>query len=94
MDRLCYLAPTIVVICICGVYGVNFRPFDILIMGVFGAVGYILRKFRFDLTTLIMGIVLGDRIEVSCRRALATSGGDFLIFVKSSFRRYFWQRPC
>lgn len=85
----CYLVPTIIVICICGVYGVNFRPSDILIMGVFGAVGYVLRKFRFDLTTLIMGIVLGDRIELSFRRALATSGGDFLIFIKSSFSKVF-----
>jgi putative tricarboxylic transport membrane protein len=85
----CYLVPTVIVVCVCGVYGVNFRSFDIAIMGIFGAVGYVLRKFRFDLTTLIMGIVLGDRIELSLRRALTTSGGDVLIFVKSSFSKVF-----
>lgn len=84
-----YLAPTILVVCICGVYSVNFRSFDIVIMVVAGIVGYILRKFRFDLATLIMGIVLGDRIELSFRRALATSGGDFMIFIKSSFSQIF-----
>jgi putative tricarboxylic transport membrane protein len=84
-----YLVPTILVVCICGVYSVSFRSFDIVIMVVAGIIGYILRKFSFDLATLIMGIVLGDRIELSFRRALATSGGDFMIFIKSSFSQIF-----
>ena len=80
-----YLVPTILVISIVGIYGVNANPMDILIMAFFGIFGYFLRKFNFDLAPLIMAVVLGDKIEMSFRRALTISEGSFWIFLKSSF---------
>ncbi len=82
-----YLAPTILVISVCGVYGVNGNPIDILLMAIFGGIGYVLRKFRFDLAPLIMAVVLGQKIELSFRRALTISEGSLLIFFKSSFSK-------
>jgi len=84
-----YLAPTILVICIVGVYGVSFNTIDIAVMGIFGMIGYLLRKFRFDVSTLILAVVLGDRIEMSFRRALTISEGSLLILIKSSFSKVF-----
>jgi hypothetical protein len=62
---------------------------DIVLMGFFGLIGYLLRKFGFDLPILIMGVVLGDRIETACRRALSISQGDLLVFFQSSFSKIF-----
>jgi len=77
------------VISICGVYGVNTSPVDIVLLAVFGVIGYLLRKFGFDLSPLVLSVVLGDRMEMSFRRALTISEGSFWIFVKSSFSQIF-----
>ena len=45
-----------------------------------GVVGYVLRRFEFDLVPFLFAFVLGDRIEVSFRRALMISEGDPAIF--------------
>jgi len=87
--RYAYLAPAILVISICGVYGVNASPVDIVLVAAFGVIGYLLRKFGFDLSPLILAVVLGDRMELSFRRALAISEGRLWIFVKSSFSQIF-----
>jgi putative tricarboxylic transport membrane protein len=84
-----YLVPTVLVVCIVGVYGVSSNIVDIALVAIFGVVGYLLRKFRFDLAPLILAVVLGDRIELSFRRALTISEGSFWIFLKSSFSQVF-----
>jgi putative tricarboxylic transport membrane protein len=38
---------------------------------------------------LIMAVVLGDKIEMSFRRALTISEGSFAIFITSSFSAVF-----
>jgi len=87
--RYAYLAPAILVISICGVYGVNSSSIDIGLVAISGVVGYLLRKFGFDLSPLVLAVVLGDRMEMSSRRALTISEGSLWIFVKSSFSQIF-----
>jgi putative tricarboxylic transport membrane protein len=87
--RYAYLAPAILVISICGVYGVDASSIDIVLVAISGVVGYLLRKFGFDLSPLILAVVLGDRMEMSFRRALTISEGSLWIFVKSSFSQIF-----
>ncbi|MGL4497001.1 MAG: tripartite tricarboxylate transporter permease, partial [Beijerinckiaceae bacterium] len=41
-----------------------------------------LRRAGFDIAPLLLATVLGDRIEVSFRRALTISDGDPSIFLK------------
>ena len=84
-----YLMPSILVICICGVYGVDLKSIDILVMAISGAIGYLLRKFQFDLGSLIIAIVLGNKIEMSFRVALAISEGSYGIFFRSSTSKIF-----
>lgn len=79
-----YLSPIIILVSICGVYGVQGNPVDILLMAIFGGIGYILRKFGYDMAPLIMAVVLGQRIEMSYRRALTISDGNLSIFFDSS----------
>jgi len=73
-----YLAPTVLMVCVIGIYSVNANPNELLIMVGFGLLGYLLRKLRFDTAPLLLAVVLGDRMEVSLRRALIISDGDYL----------------
>ncbi len=74
------LAPIIVMICSIGVYSMKYNSGDVIMMFIFGVVGYILRKFQFDLGPLLLAFVLGRLLESSLSQALLISGGDFSIF--------------
>ncbi|MBI3069131.1 MAG: tripartite tricarboxylate transporter permease, partial [Betaproteobacteria bacterium] len=84
-----YLAPVVLLICVVGIYSVSARPLDIFIMAAFGVLGYVLRKFDFDVAPLLLAVVLGDRMEVSLRRALVISNGDYGIFLQGAFSQVF-----
>jgi putative tricarboxylic transport membrane protein len=71
------LMPTIVLICMIGVYSVNSSQLDLLILAVFGFVGYILRSAGFQPAPLILAMVIGPMIETSLRQALNITGGKF-----------------
>jgi putative tricarboxylic transport membrane protein len=43
-------------------------------------VGYVLRKFDFDLAPVALGLVLAPMLELSLRQSLAMSAGDYSIF--------------
>ncbi|MFZ9413688.1 MAG: tripartite tricarboxylate transporter permease [Alphaproteobacteria bacterium] len=83
------LAPTVLLICVIGVFSVKASTFDLWVMLVAGAVGYVLRKFQYDVAPLLLATVLGDRLEVSFRRALTISDGDYWIFAKGPAARVF-----
>jgi putative tricarboxylic transport membrane protein len=84
-----YLAPGILLISMIGVYSVAANAGNIVIMGIFGVIGYVLRKAKFDPAPLLLAIVLGDRMEVSLRRALTISNGDWWILVQGAMSRIF-----
>lgn len=82
-----YLAPGVLLICMVGIYSVSSNPADIVIMAVFGLIGYVLRKAKFDPAPLLLAIVLGDRMEVSLRRALTISKGDWWILLQGAMSK-------
>jgi putative tricarboxylic transport membrane protein len=84
-----WLAPMIIVVCIVGVYSVSLSQFDLFVMGVFGVLGYLLRKYEYDMAPLLMALVLGDRMEIGFRRALTISAGDYGVFVTGPAARVF-----
>ncbi len=59
----------------------NFSTADIWIMVISGAVGYLLRKFGYEMAPLLLALVLGDRLEENFRLALTMSGGSYATFV-------------
>jgi putative tricarboxylic transport membrane protein len=63
------------------VYSIRGEMMDIILLAVFGAGGYILRRMDYPVAPILMGMVLGDILEKSFRRSLAISLGDPLIFV-------------
>ncbi len=75
-----WLVPIILVISTIGVYSVNFKAADIWIMALSGGVGYLLRKFGYEMAPLLLALVLGDRLEENFRLALTMSGGSYATF--------------
>ena len=72
--------PFIIVIAFCGVYSANNSIFDVFLAVAFGVVGYLLKKFRFDLTPIILAFILGPILEAQFRRSMLMSEGSFAIF--------------
>lgn len=75
------LYPLILLFCMIGAYSIGNNTADVIIMLIFGIVGYLLRKFRYDAPPLVLALVLGGELESSLRQSLMLSRGDFSIFV-------------
>jgi putative tricarboxylic transport membrane protein len=78
------LFPFLLFFCFIGSYSINNSLFDVLVMLLFGITGYTLRKFGYDLPTLILAFVLGPLLENSLRQSLLISAGALDIFFKRS----------
>jgi putative tricarboxylic transport membrane protein len=74
--RATILAPITVLITLVGVYTVNNSVFDIVLVIVFGAIGYLMKKLGFDPGPLVLAFVLGSLLEDSLRRSLLIFDGD------------------
>ncbi len=74
------LAPLIVIFCEIGAYSVQNDVTGLLVMNLFGVVGYLMKRFDFAGAPLILGLVLGPMLENSLRRSLMMSDGSPLIF--------------
>jgi putative tricarboxylic transport membrane protein len=70
------LAPVTVLITLIGVYTVNNSVFDIVLVIVFGALGYLMKKLGFEPGPLVLAFVLGSLLEDSVRRSLLIFEGD------------------
>jgi len=74
------LAPSVVLLCIIGVYSTRTNVFDIWMMIGFGIIGYIFRKLAFEPGPLLLAFVLGTISERAFRQSLLMSKGSPLIF--------------
>jgi len=74
------LFPLILLFCLIGSYAVNNSVTDIGIMILFGGLGYLMKKFKYEPAPLVLGFVLGPIFEVSLRHSLEISDGRFEVF--------------
>ncbi len=70
----------VVIFCQIGAYSVNNSVTDVLLMNIFGLVGYLMRRYEFEGAPLILAILLGPMFENSLRRSLMLSDGSPTIF--------------
>src|SRR5262245_3809429 len=79
-----YLFPSILVFMAIGVFSLSNNPFDVLIMAIFGILGYICVKLECEPAPMILGFILGPLMEENLRRAMLLSRGDPFVFVSPS----------
>ncbi len=63
-----------------GVYSLNRSTFDLVLLYLIGALGYLMRRFEFPVAPCIIGLILGPLAEEQFRRALSISQGDASVF--------------
>jgi|GEM_PF-1736337 len=66
-----------------GSYSIKNTTFDVVVMAIFGVLGYMLRKLDFPLAPAVLTLILGPLMEKSLRQALELSQGDFSTLVAS-----------
>jgi TctA family transporter len=67
-------------VCI-GVYSVNNAFFPVLETLLFGILGYVMLMLKFQPAPVLLGFVLGPRLEENFRRTLLVSHGDIGVFI-------------
>ena len=73
----------IIVICAIGAYTVNNSMFDVVMMLVFGVLGYAFKKLSYPLAPLVLALVLGDMAESSFRQSMLISKGSLGVFFET-----------
>ncbi|WP_298260433.1 tripartite tricarboxylate transporter permease [uncultured Litoreibacter sp.] len=84
------LMPVVAMISFVGIYSITGSTFDVLLMVGFGFAGWLLRKLEVPLVPVILGILLGNQMEVNLRRAMTISDGDWLVLVGSPLAIILW----
>jgi len=76
------LLPVIMVICVIGVYNANQQLLDLLFLCGFGVLGYFMRKHAYPVAPVILGLVLGTRMEEALRQSMIMSQGNLLVLLE------------
>ena len=71
------LLPGVTMVSFVGIYSLSGSTFDLLLMIGFGAMGFFLRKLDVPTVPIILGILLGNRMEDNLRRAMIISDGEW-----------------
>ena len=101
-----HLFPTALFFICIGVYSAHNSFFNVGETLVIGVLGYVLLTLEFHPASILLGFVLGPRVEENFRRAMIISDGDFRTFVARPISAvfiglcaivillqiYFWQR--
>jgi putative tricarboxylic transport membrane protein len=74
------LYPSILVFMCIGVFSLSNNPFDVLLMALFGLLGYVCVKLECEPAPMILGFILGPLMEENLRRAMLLSRGDAFVF--------------
>ncbi|HID38481.1 MAG TPA: C4-dicarboxylate ABC transporter permease, partial [Calditrichaeota bacterium] len=74
------LNPVILILCIVGSYALHNNMADVWIMLISGMIGYKMREHGFAAAPIVLGLVLGELIEISLRRSLIVFGNNPFVF--------------
>ena len=71
------LLPIITIICMLGIYSSDQLTLSLYLMCLFGIIGYFMRSCDYPLAPVILGVVLGTRMEESFRQTMIMNQGNF-----------------
>ncbi len=77
------MIPLIFALCVIGAYSIRNSMFDVILMMLFGAFGFFIRRLGFSSAPVVLGIILGPMAESNFRRLLQVNQGDFTPMFKS-----------
>ena len=63
-----------------GTIGANPSSFELGLLLAFGVLGYLMDKYKFPVSPIVLALILGPMVESEFRRSLLLSSGSFSIF--------------
>jgi putative tricarboxylic transport membrane protein len=74
------LFPLILLFCVLGAYSLNSTTDEVVLMVIFGVIGYLMKKYAYEAAPMVMAMILSPLMENNLRQSLALSHGSFMIF--------------
>lgn len=71
-----FLAPIVIIFCVIGAYGTDITIFNIYIALIFGIIGFILKELEYPVAPMVLGIILGNMVDVNFRRTIMISNNN------------------
>jgi putative tricarboxylic transport membrane protein len=84
------LLPGVTMIAFVGIFSLTGSSFDMVLMVAFGVLGWLCRKLDIPTVPIILGILLGNHMEDSLRRAMVLSDGDWTYLFASPISIGLW----
>jgi putative tricarboxylic transport membrane protein len=76
------LFPAVLVLCVVGAYALGNSMATVYVLLVSGVLGYLMVKFGLPLAPFILGVILGDQIEINLVRSLMTDSNLWLFVTR------------
>ena len=76
------LFPVVLVLCVVGAYALGNSMATVYVLLASGVLGYAMVKFGFPLAPFILGVILGDQIEINLVRSLMTDSNLWLFVTR------------
>lgn len=73
--------PIVAALSVIGAYAIGLSKFDLTMLFIFGVIGYFLTKMYYSPAPIVLGLILGNMIDVKFRTALTANSGSLLPFV-------------
>ena len=67
------LFPLILLFCVVGVYSLNSTTDEVVLMVIFGVIGYLMKKYAYEAAPMVMAMILSPLMENNLRQSLALS---------------------
>jgi TctA family transporter len=74
------IMPLILLLCAVGAFAIGNNAFAVVLVAVFGVLGYIMERNGYPVAALVLGIVMGTMVEQNFVTSLIKSDGDLLPF--------------
>lgn len=85
-----YLVPLILSLITIAAFSEREYLFDMGLALLFGVIGYIARKTRYEVTAMLIGVLMGPLLETYLLRALRIGQGDPMILFSSTLGNVMW----
>jgi putative tricarboxylic transport membrane protein len=85
-----YLVPCTLVTCFIGAFVSTHSFYDLVVVFVFGLIGYVMALLKYPAAPAILGVVLGPILEKNYFRALLVSDGSHAVFFSSPLAVFLW----
>ncbi|GAB3194389.1 tripartite tricarboxylate transporter permease [Nesterenkonia suensis] len=84
------LLPTVIALCLAGIYSFRLSWFDLAVAGVLGVLGYFLVRQGFHMVPILLGALLGPLVEQHFRQGLTAANGELSYFITQPIAMTIW----